>query len=109
MTSTLLVVVVFLILFLLVAGLAMAWENHLHLSEIHSENMANISTLAPSLIAIQAKVNRIFLEVQALKDAFDNAGEIPADAVALLSNLEGNLNALEAVLPDLPPAPSPLP
>lgn len=76
---------------------------------ININTMASITTLAPALRSLQDKLNRIFLEVQALKDAYLQAGEIPAEASALLANLDGNLVALESTLPDVPSAPSQLP
>lgn len=69
--------------------------------------MAAISTLAPRLQELQDKVNTVSLNVQALKDQLANAGTIPAEAEALLSNLGNTIDAL--VTNSQPPQPSPLP
>jgi hypothetical protein len=73
----------------------------------HLHTMAVIAELAPALTALQQKLNAIFLGVQLLKDQVAQGGQIPADAQALLDNLNSNLSALDALVN--PPAPSPLP
>ncbi len=70
--------------------------------------MALISSLTPRLQALQNKINTISLDVQRLKDAAAQAGEIPADAEALLFNLGSTVDSLAANAAP-PPAPSPLP
>jgi hypothetical protein len=47
--------------------------------------MANVSTLAPRLQALQGKVNTISVDVQRLKDQLANCGEISAESEALIS------------------------
>lgn len=69
--------------------------------------MASISTLSPRLQEIQCKLNTLSLDVQRLKDQLVNAGEIPADAEALLSNISSTLDAIAANAQL--PSPSPLP
>jgi hypothetical protein len=71
-------------------------------------NMALISTLAPKLQSLQSKVNTISLDVQNLKDQVANGAQIPAEAEALLFNLEAAIDAL-AVNAAPAPTPSPLP
>lgn len=69
--------------------------------------MANISTLIPRLQDLQGKVDSISVNVQILKDQLATAGEIPAEAEALLSNLGSTLDALAANVQ--PPQSGPLP
>lgn len=86
--------------------LALAAILHLHLKQ--RKLMALISSLAPRLQALQNRINTISLDVQRLKDQAAQAGEIPADAEALLFNLSSTVDAL-AISAAPVPAPSPLP
>lgn len=73
----------------------------------HRHTMALIAELAPALTILQQKLNAIFIGVQALKDQVAQGGQIPADAQALLDNLNTNIAALEALV--APPTGGPLP
>ncbi len=90
------------------AALILAFAAIAHLYFELLKLMAAISTLAPTLQALQNKVNAISLDVQRLKDRADQAGQIPADAEALLANLGSTIDALAANAAPAP-APSPLP
>jgi hypothetical protein len=74
----------------------------------HINTMANISTLAPRLQELQSTVNALAVNVQLLKDRVANAGEIPPEVEAALSNLSSSIQAI-AVNAAPAPAPSPLP
>lgn len=66
--------------------------------------MAKLSTLADTLNKLSDQVDKIKVEVQALKDSLVDV-DLPVGAVTALERLTTALQGVDDINPDVPPAP----
>lgn len=72
------------------------------LMEMEKRIMAKVNELAAIIDGLNTKVEKVRVEVQALKDSLSNV-DLPADAQAALDRLTASIQTVDDINPDQPP------